>query len=68
MNGLLDRIGYLMTMFPYEGEEVSNSVIELIMRDFMFCQRPEVTRYNKHELDEIKNALRPLQMIMLSCK
>lgn len=68
INGLLDGIGYLMTQFPYEGKKVSNSDIEHIMRDFMFCLRPEVTRYHKNEIDEIKRALRSLQMIMLSSK
>jgi hypothetical protein len=68
MDGLLDSIGYLMTTFPEEGKEVNHNELELIMRNFMFCLRPEVTRYHKHELDEIKNALRPFQMIMLEAK
>jgi hypothetical protein len=66
MDGLLDRIGYLITTFPTEGKEVPNGIIELLMRNFSFCQRTEVAQYHKHELDEIKNALRPLQMIMLN--
>ena len=68
MDGLLDGIGYLMTKFPNEGKEVDHGELELIIRNFMFCLRPEVTRYHKDELKEIKNTLRPLQMIMLNAK
>lgn len=68
-DALMDGVGHLMVNFPIgedSKQEVSNSHLERILRDFMFALRREVYNYDSYQIKRIKNSLRDLQMIMLT--